>query len=139
MRLSACLLCFLSLLLPAQLCGQNRTIRNSAVEASFSQSGAYTITDVATKWTLHGELSQTAEVEITSGSDALGKYQQISASYANHARTAAIRLYRNRSSVLMLDVHRNEVPNTSSFPQFASLPPGLHRLSYSVTAFARFE
>lgn len=139
MRLSACLLCFLSLLLPAQLRGQNRTIRNSAVEASFSPSGAYSITDVATHWTLHGELPQAAEVEITSGSDALGKYQQINASYENHARTAEIRLYRNRSSVLMLDVHRNEAPNSSPFPQFAFLPPGLHRFSYSVTAFARFE
>ena len=119
MRLSACLLCFLSLLLPAQLRGQNRTIRNSAVEASFSPSGAYSITDLATQWTLHGKLSQAAEVEITSGSDALGQYQQISASYDNHARTAEIRLYRNRSSVLMLDVHRNEAPNSSPFPQFA--------------------
>jgi hypothetical protein len=139
MRLSACLLCFLSLLLPAQLSGQDRTVRNSAVEASFSPSGAYSITDVATHWTLHGELPQAAEVEITSGSDALGKYQQINASYDNHARTAEIRLYRNRSSVLMLDVHRNEATNSSPFPQFASLPPGLHRLSYSVKAFAKFE
>lgn len=51
------------------------------------------------------------------------------------ARTAAIRLYCDLSTVLFLDEHKGSDVNTAPFPDFETLPQGLMRSGYAVDNF----
>lgn len=143
MRFSVTLLSCFSLfitLLPAPLHSQTQTIRNAAIAVSFSRAGSYSITNLATHWTLQGNLpGKILSLRVTNDSDELGAYRQIDAAYDGGARTASIRLYRDHSTVLLLDAHKGADPNNAPFPQFAALPSGLKRFSYAVTTFGPFE
>lgn len=128
-----------SLLAPC-LHAQQHSIQNAAIRVSFNSSGAYTITDTSTHWSLTGNLPEKpASIRVTSATDSLGAYKEIDARYQNGARTAAIRLYRNRAAVLFLDEHKAAAPNSQPFPQFTALPADLYRFSYAVKTFAPFE
>jgi hypothetical protein len=136
---SACFfsaLCLLAVPLHAQI----QSLNNASVEVSFRGSGAYTVTNKATRWELKGTLpGQVSGLRTTTGRDALGAYREIEAGWNHGARTAAIRLYQARPAVLFLDEHKGSDANAAPFPDFAALPAGLMRFSYGMDSFAPFE
>lgn len=139
-----CFLCAFCLL-AAPLHARVRTLQNATVDVSFSQTGTYSITDKATHWEMKGTLpGKISGLRITTGNGSLGAYREIDADWNQGTRTAAIRLYRNRSAVLFLDRHKDDrhkgaEANNKPFPKFDALPPGLMRASYKVYKFSPIE
>ena len=135
------ILCLLIVALQAfPLQAQVQTLHSTAVDVSFSRSGAYSVSDKATHWNLQGTLpGHVSGLRVTTGSDTLGAYREIDAAWNHGARTAGIRLYIKRSAVVFLDEHKGVDANAAPFPTFATLPAGLMRFSYAVDNFATFE
>jgi hypothetical protein len=116
---------------------QTLTIRNAGVEVSFTRAGRYTVAGRSNALHLEGELPAAAtDLRIAAGTDALGAYREIEATYGGSARTAVIRLYRQQSAVLFLDRHKGADANTAPFPKFDAVEPGLLHASYKVDAFS---
>jgi hypothetical protein len=120
---------------PPQHVAQNATLR-----ATLNSDGTYELDFFKVNWHLVGKLPQAPEsVQSTSGKDAIGSYDAVSATYLGGARTAQIRVYRTLSLAIFRDVWNSAGPNEHPFPAFDSLPAGLMRFSYQRKTFGTYE
>ena len=113
-------------------------VENSAVKATFSDTGEYGVRDTETGWTLAGKLRDRPDsVTRRSGEDRLGAWRELEA--RTRSEIATIRVYEREPVVLFRDRRIRAGANRHVFPDFESLPAGLLELSYQVTTFAKYE
>lgn len=117
-----------------------QTVRNSSLEASMNLDGMYSLKFLTTGWTLEGKLpAPVSDVQSRAGTDKLGPYDAVRATYQSGARTAEILVYKRLPAVLFRDIWNSSGPNTTSFPSFQRLPEGLLRFSYQEKEFGTYE
>jgi hypothetical protein len=117
-----------------------QTSANLTLRATISPDGSYEISFRDVDWRLDGKLPDApATIHASRGRDALGEYEQISATYRDGARKAQIRVYKNVPVALLEDAYVRAGPNENPFPTFASLPPGLMKFSYQQKVFGVYE
>jgi len=120
---------------PPQQVAQNATLR-----ATFNADGTYELEFLKVNWGLAGKLPQAPEsVQSTPGKDAIGRYDAVSATYLNGARTAQVRVYRTLSIAIFRDVWNSAGPNQHPFPAFDKLPSELMKFSYQRRTFGPYE
>ncbi|QEC70400.1 sialate O-acetylesterase [Arachidicoccus ginsenosidivorans] len=100
-----------------------------SVDAS---TGDYSITSNITGWHFSGSIGQAlTDITTASGNDEVGDYTKTSFSWDGGNKTGSIRWYKN-SPVVIFDI---SLPNGQSgalkgFPNFTSMPSGMHPFSY---------
>lgn len=120
--------------LPGLLYGQ--------VDAAFdARTGNYQIVDAHSGWRLAGTIGKAATVTTSQGQDGRGVYRELRFDWTEGVTPlkGAIRTYTAAPAVLF----RLEYPEgckgaTTTFPNFKSIPKGLHPFSYRDTQFAPF-
>ncbi|QEC70396.1 hypothetical protein FSB73_00390 [Arachidicoccus ginsenosidivorans] len=110
-----------------------QTAQMSSTEISVdATTGDYTITSNITGWHFSGSIGQAlTDITTTSGNDEVGDYTKTSFSWDGGNKTGSIRWYKN-SPVVIFDI---SLPNGQSgalkgFPNFTSMPSGMHPFSY---------
>ena len=129
------------LLPPAVVVVKSVSVKSAAgITAQFDgASGRYEITTRQPVWKFAGELGQSAQnVVVEKGSDRIGAYQEIRFTWrTNISLTGSIRIYDSRPVTLFTlecDQAADELP--ALFPQFTSVPAGLHHFSFKNVNFA---
>src|SRR5581483_6144127 len=121
------------------------SVSGSGITATVNADGSYQIqTSRPASWTFSGSVGHAVTSQsTTSGSDAIGAYQEIGFSYTDSvARSASIRVYQNAPNVLFGSTTRSSVSNSSSagtpFPSFST--PGLsYRESFQDAAWSPYQ
>lgn len=121
------------------------SVSGSGITATVNADGSYQIqTSQPASWTFSGSVGHSVTSQsTTSGSDAIGAYQEIDFSYTDSvARSASIRVYQNTPNVLFSSTTRSSVSNSSSagtpFPSFST--PGLsYRESFQDAAWSPYQ
>jgi hypothetical protein len=121
------------------------SVTGSGITASVNSDGSYQIqTQQPASWTFSGTVGRAVTRQSrTSGTDAIGAYQEVDFSYTDSAhRTASIRVYQNTRIVLFGSTTQSSAANTASagtpFPSFST--PGLPYLeSFQDTAFSYYR
>ena len=115
-------------------------VQNATLRATFNADGTYELDFFKVNRQLAGKLPQAPEsVQATSGKDAIGSYDAVSATYLHGARTAQIRVYRTQSIAIFRDVWNSAGPNEHPFPAFDKLPAGLMKFSYQRKTFGDYQ
>jgi len=141
---SLVLACFTFLLfnpnVAAQKSSAHPAARNGVIEAEMKPDGSYNFKFLAAGWMLEGKLPESvSSVRSSSGTDKLGAYTALSATYRNGARTAEILVYKRLPAVLLRDSWNSPGPDDAPFPSFLRLPDGLFRFSYQHRPFGKYE
>ncbi|MGB6130844.1 MAG: hypothetical protein WBG54_03620 [Acidobacteriaceae bacterium] len=124
----------------AQTSGPARTAANHALRATMQADGSYELDFPAAGWKLQGKLPDiTGKLRESAGTDSIGAFHQISASFLNGARTAEIRVYETEPLALFRDEWRAAGANAVPFPSFERLPEDASRLSFRQENFAPYE
>ena len=106
------------------------SIAGSGLSATVSAAdGAYQIVAAPQGWTFQGSAGPLQNVAISSGSDAVGAWNQISFSHGA-ARNSSIRLYGDRPIVLFSTQYTQDSPNSDPFPSLTGYPQGLFTFNY---------
>ena len=114
--------------------------QNATLRTIFDSDGTYELDFLKVNWSLVGKLPQVPEsVQSTSGKDAIGSYDAVSALYLDGARTAQIRVYRRLAIAVFRDVWNSAGPNEHPFPAFDKLPAGLMKFSYRRKTFGEYQ
>lgn len=138
-RLVCVALCAVSFPLALQA-QTTRTVQNRFLEVTITSTGGYVIRSKSSEMRLDGQVPDwTTAVHVRTGSDALGGYQELDASFGSAGRLGVIRLYNSSPSVLLLDQHAGADANTAPFPAFRVEPQDLMRASYRVAVFAPIQ
>lgn len=105
---------------------------NTGITISVNRSGVYSVLTRNPTWTFSGTVGhQLSHIFTSSGSDKLGKYQEILFNYqGNVGRLDSIRTYAARSVVLFSTTYLQASSNTDAFPTFTTYPDKLYHLSY---------
>ncbi len=133
---------FLLLSLAVKPVGQLRavTMESKNLSVSIDPSGAYQVVAKVANWTLGGKLPGSADgIEMSDGTDAVGKYQQATFAWKDRDRglTGFIRLYHADNLVLFSDtITLASTKSTSPFPDFTSVPTGWFHFSYQDKNFS---
>jgi hypothetical protein len=108
--------------------GQITASGYNGVTASFSASGAWSVSVPAQRWLFAGSLGASAASHMDSGNDNLGSYQEIAFSYSisGNARAASIRLYAARPVVMFFAIYNTASANQAPFPTISSYPAMSH-------------
>jgi hypothetical protein len=113
------------------------------LSASFSASGAYSVTLPVTGWQIGGNLpSRPSNARIATGTDNIGAWQEIAFDYATGSsnRSASIRTYTARPLVMFAVTYLNVSGNTTPFPSLSTYPQGLSHLAWNgMFAFPEFK
>jgi hypothetical protein len=120
-------------------------VTGSGITASVNYNGSYQIqTQQTASWTFSGTVGHAVTSQsTTSGTDAIGAYQEVDFSYTDSVhRTASIRVYQNTPIVLFGSTTQSPAANSSSagtpFPSFST--PGLpYRESFQHAAFSYYQ
>jgi hypothetical protein len=96
-------------------------------------SGQYDIAAPGISWHFHGDIGYPlSNMQVASGSDALGTYLEIGFDFKSDAgRHAAIRSYWDHPDVLFTVSNPAAAPNTFAFPNFTQYPQNLDHLTFS--------
>jgi hypothetical protein len=96
-------------------------------------SGSYDIVVASPAWRFHGDIGHPlSNIQVGSGSDALGPYLEIGFDFQTDAgRHAAIRSYWDHSHVLFTASNPASAPNSFTFPNFSQYPQNLDHLTFS--------
>jgi hypothetical protein len=114
--------------------------QNAALRTTINADGTYELDFFRVDWHLVGRLSERPEsIQSTPGTDAIGSYEAVSATYLGGARTAEIRIYRASPIAIFRDVWNSAGPNEHPFPAFDNLPAGLMKFSYQRKTFGTYE
>jgi hypothetical protein len=117
-----------------------QTAGNQVLQATMKADGSYALDFLAGGWKLEGKLRGTAgDLKKTSGTDRIGAFHQISASFLGGKRTAEIRVYENQPVALFRDNWKTTGANEASFPTFDSLPQDTYRVSFRKSDFGVYE
>jgi hypothetical protein len=120
-------------------------VTGSGITATVSSNGTYTIqTSQPAAWTFTGSVGHPVTSQsTTSGSDAIGAYQEVDFNYTDTvSRSASIRVYQDSPNVLFTSTTHSSVANSSSAgPQFPSFStPGLaYRESFQDAAWSPYQ
>lgn len=132
----------LALLVPAlgaQEPPAQRTSANHSLHATFAGDGTYRLAFSGVSWRLEGKLAEpAASIHKSSGKDAIGTYEALSATYSGGARTAEIRVYHSLPIALLRDKWNTAGANEHPFPTFFHLPE-LMKFSYQERVFGIYE
>lgn len=113
---------------------------NASLQATFAANGSYSIAFPAAGWQLTGALpSPVTALRSTSGTDRIGPYSQLSATWDAGTREAEIRVYHGQPLVLLSDVWLRAGANQQPFPTFAALPSNAFRFSFRKESFGLYE
>jgi hypothetical protein len=124
----------------AQALSEQRTANNKILQATIRPDGSYELEFSSTGWRLGGKLPENpASIKRTDGTDSIGGYEALSATYRAGARTEEIRVYKNSPMVLFEDTWNTAGPNEAPFPAFEQLPSGLMKFSYQEAVFGIYE
>lgn len=103
------------------------------VTVAVDPSGSYDVAVADLSWRFHGTVGYPlSNVQIASGSDALGPYSEIGFDFqSDTARHAAIRSYWGRPAVLFTVDNSDVAANTFAFPNFSQYPQRLDHVTFS--------
>jgi hypothetical protein len=95
-------------------------------------AGTYTISTRRPEWTFSGSVGHPlTSLALASGSDRLGRYQEIRFTYRGHvARADSIRTYTAHPTVLFRSTYLAASSNSEAFPTLTTYPRGLFHMSY---------
>ena len=130
--LTALVMCVFALSRPVQ--AQLTITGYDAASVSVSPNGAWSLTIPGPQWTFSGGLGANAvAAHIVNGDDAAGSFAEIDFSYNINvsSRTASIRLYNNRPTVLFSVTWNNASSNTAPFPVISKYPASLSHLTFN--------
>ncbi len=107
----------------------------SGVTITVNTTGAYQVSQGSPTWTFAGNVgSAISGVASTTGSDNNGAYHQIAFTFtASVSRSASIRAYDTKTSVLFTTTYLASASNANPFPSFTSYPSTPYHLSYGNT------
>jgi hypothetical protein len=113
----------------------------TALEVSVDPGGRYTVHLPGPDWSFGGDVGHPlSNIRATDGQDGVGAFHELDFDYqAGVARTAGVRVYRDRPVVLFTTTYLAAGPNAEPFPVLHTLPNLPYKLSYRDTPFSPFQ